>query len=87
METEMAGYGVSNFQICARMRELGIPDTLAKARLGRTWSFYDPRRRGEVVFFLNHGDRVPIGLWKRMSSEQHRQFPPHQWPDYHDIQS
>ena len=83
----MAGYGVSNVAICARMRELGIPSISDKLRIGQTWSFYDRRRRAEVVFFLTHNDRVPASLWKRMSSEQHRQFPPHQWPDHHDIQS
>ena len=84
MVIEMAGYGVSNVQICARMRELGIPDTLARARLGRTWSFYDPCRRGEIVFFLNHGDRVSGRLWQRMSQEQQQQFPRHQWPKESD---
>ena len=82
----MAGYGVSNVAICARMRELGIPDSAAKARIGRTWSFYDPRRRNDIGFFLNHNDRVPIRLWKRMSSEQHQQFPFHQWPEDPDSQ-
>ena len=77
----MAGYGVSNVAICARMRELGIPDTLAKAQIGRMWSFYDPRRWSDIAFFLNHNEQVPISLWMRMNSEQRQQFSQHQWPD------
>jgi len=77
----MAGYGVSNVSICARMRELGIPDSWAKTHLGRTWSFYDQRRRNGVVFFLNHEDRVPIDLWERMTPKDREQFPINQQPD------
>jgi hypothetical protein len=48
---------------------------------GATWSFWDPRRRNQIVFFLNHTDRVPMDLWTRMTAKEQSQFPQHQWPE------
>ena len=83
----MTGYVISPSALCAEMRKRGIPNALQKAKLGRTWMFYDPRRRDYVAFFLNHDAIVPIDLWKRMSPKDHQQFPLHQWPEITENQS
>ena len=83
----MTGYVISPSALCAEMRKRGIPNALQKAKLGRTWMFYDPRRRDYVAFFLNHNDRVDPKIWKRIPLKDRQQFPPHQWPEITENQS
>ncbi len=71
----------STAYLCKRLREAGVPTMAERLSQGATWSFWDPRRRNKVVFFLNHTDRVPMRLWSRMTAKEQSQFPPHQWPE------
>lgn len=70
----------SNGYLCEQFRKKGIPDMLAKAKKGRYWSYYDQSRRNYVNFFVNHDEKVPIGLWMKMSLKERLALPQHQRP-------
>jgi hypothetical protein len=79
--TETKAFAVSPRYTIEKMRAAGIPDALAKDKIGRNWSYYDMRRRSEIVFWLNHDECVPLELWRRMDREAQLQFPRHQRPE------
>jgi hypothetical protein len=79
--TEQNAFAVSPRYTIEKMRAAGIPDAIAKAKIGRKWWYYDKRRRSEIVFWLNHDECVPLELWHRMDREAQLQFPPHQRPE------
>ena len=64
-----------------KMRAAGILDITSLGKIGRNWSYYDKRRRSDIVFWLNHDERVPLSYWDRMDPKDQAKFPPHQRPE------
>jgi hypothetical protein len=73
-------FAVSPRMLCEEMRRRGIPEAIAKAKIGATFDWFPKGCRIGRVIWLRHDEKFPIEHWAKVLPEDRARLPRHQWP-------